>query len=142
MSTIGIVNGTAFGLYLGFSSNDLLGYATSCSISISHSPRKTTTSTSGGWQSRMVGDRDWEVSCDGLVSMELAGDKRNFAEIFQNYIQNRITVQIRFKTSVTGDYYYQGMAIVTGLTLDAPNEESTTYSISCVAAGPLEQLTV
>lgn len=140
MPTTGIVNGTAFGVYLG-NSSDLIGFATSCSCSVTHSPRNTTTSISGGYTSRMAGTLDWEVGCESFVSM-LNVDDTAFHELFIGYLDTRTTLLVKFKTTTSGDQYFRGYAIMTSLSMEAPNEQSTTMSVTFAAAGPLEVYTV
>lgn len=144
MSTPGILNGSNISVYvMAGASMKLVGYSTSCSISISHETRSTTNSTSGGWNTRMAGNRDWEVSVDGLVSMEDNPSGTTFSiqwfNMYQSYIEDRDQFVLRFGNGVNGDYYYQGNAYMTGLEMNGSNEESTTYSMSFVAAGPLSQ---
>lgn len=140
MATTGIVNGTAFGVYVG-SSNSLIAFATSCSVSITHSPRNTTNNNSGGYTSRMAGTIDWEISCDSLVAMTTA-TATAFYQMFSTYLDTREVLYIKFKTTVSGDKYFVGYAVMTSLSIDAPNQESSTMSCSFVAAGPLTLSTV
>tara|TARA_R110000824_G_scaffold366935_1_gene556050 strand:+ start:654 stop:1076 length:423 start_codon:yes stop_codon:yes gene_type:complete len=140
MATTGIVNGTAFGVYIG-SSNNLIAFGTSCSISINHSPRNTTTSNSGAYTSRMAGTIDWDASCDSLIAMSTSSATA-FYQMFATYLDTRQVLSIKFKTTVSGDKYFEGLAIMTGLSMDAPNEESATMSVSFAAAGPLSLGTV
>lgn len=119
-----------------------VGYSTSCSLSISHDTRPTTNSTSGGWQTRMAGDRDWEVSVDAFVSMQVNSNNPtnlNFYSMYTAYIENRMTFVLKFGNTTTNDYYYEGNALLTSMEISASNEESTTYTMSFVAAGPLTQ---
>ena len=130
MATTGIVNGTAFGVYIG-SSNNLIAFGTSCSIS----------SNSGAYTSRMAGTIDWDASCDSLIAMSTSSATA-FYQMFATYLDTRQVLSIKFKTTVSGDKYFEGLAIMTGLSMDAPNEESATMSVSFAAAGPLSLGTV
>ena len=133
MASTGIINGTKFGVYIG-SGPTLIGYGTSCSISISHSPRNTTNSTSGGYTTRMAGTIDWEVSCDALVSMD--GSKKYY-QMFVSYLDTREVLSVTFKSTTSGDKAFTGYAVMTGLSMDAPNEENATMSVSFAGSGPL-----
>jgi len=135
MPTTGIVNGTSFGVYIG-NSNSLIAFGTSCALSITHNPRNTTTAVSGGYTSRMAGTLDWDVSCDAMVAMSTASATA-FYQMFSTYLDTRVVMSIRFKTAVSGDKYFQGNAIMTSMSMEAPNEQSTTMSVSFAAAGPL-----
>lgn len=144
MATTSIINGTNLLVYVVQGSQLLcVGYSTSCSISISHNPRSTTNSTSGGWQSRMAGDRDWELSVDAFVAMEAdpsAVTNLNFYHFFSTYITGRNSMILRFGNEIADDYYYEGEAFLTSIELTGSNEESGTYAMTFVAAGPLLQL--
>lgn len=140
MATTGIVNGTAFGVYVG-TGNNLIAFGTSCSVSISHSPRNTTNSNSGGYTSRMAGTLDWEVSCDAMVAMSTPSTTA-FYQLFSTYLDTRQVLYIKFKTTESGDKYFVGYAVMTSLSIDAPNQESSTMSVSFAAAGPLSLGTV
>jgi len=140
MPTTGIVNGTSFGVYVGNSTN-LIGFGTSCSLSITHSPRNNTTAVSGGYTSRMAGTLDWEVSCDAMVAMTTSSSTE-FYQLFSDYLNTRSVLYVRFKTTVSGDKYFTGYAVMTSMSIEAPNEQSTTMSVSFAAAGPLQTATV
>jgi predicted secreted protein len=144
MSTPGILNGSNISVYGLFGGNmKIVGYSTSCSISISHETRSTTNSTSGGWNTRMAGNRDWEVAVDGLVSMQDnpsgTANYMQWFDLYDSYIKDRAQLLLRFGNQVNGDYYYQGYAYMTGLEISGSNEETTSFSCSFVAAGPLVQ---
>lgn len=145
MATTGIINGTKFAVYVWHGTYQLIGYATSCSISISQETRNTTTQATGMWNTRTIGSKDWEVTCDGLVAMSgSAGLLWN--DIFDNYLNDVNSAsyvpvfQLRFITDgggTIGDDFLYGTAILSSLSLDAPQEQSTTMSVSFIAAGPL-----
>lgn len=143
MATPGIINGTNLMVYVVQGANiRAMGYSTSCTLSVSHDTRSTTNSVSGGWQSRMAGDRDWEVSVDAFVSMvgnPTNPTNQNFYSLYTAYIENRIMFLLKFGNAISGDYYYEGDAFMSSFEISAANEESTTYSMSFVAAGPLTQ---
>lgn len=143
MPTNGILNGTKLMVYdMSFGYAMGVGYSTSCSISISHETRSTTNSTSGGWNSRMPGNRDWEVSVDAMVSMQDGGvvTNANFYTFYNTYIHTRNKLLLRFSTEVSSDKYYEGYAYLTGMEINGSNEETATYSMSFIAAGPLDFL--
>jgi predicted secreted protein len=143
MATSGIINGTKFGIYQG---STLIAYATSGSLSINHSARETSNKESDGWKEIMEGQRDWEISCEGMVAFltlaagAVGGDTVD--ELFTAYIATRTPLTISFESSETGDYKWSGSAYLVSLSLDAPNEESSTYSASFTGTSVLTQATV
>ena len=147
MASNGIINGTKFGVYDNSSgSSVLIAYATSGSISINHSARETSNKESGGWKEVMEGQRDWEVSVEGMVAfLDLDGNPVSGStvdELFTQYIATRNTYTISFESSVTGDKKWSGKAYMSSISMDAPNEESTTYSCSFTGTSTLTQATV
>jgi TP901-1 family phage major tail protein len=146
MATNGIINGTKFGIYDNSSGSPVLvAFATSGSISINHSARETSNKESGGWKEVMEGQRDWEISVEGMVAFKtLAGAAvagSTMDEIFTAYITTRGTFLISFESSESGDKKYSGYAYLASISMDAPNEESTTYSCSFTGTSTLTQAT-
>lgn len=134
MPSVGKVNGTQFGVFIN---NTLIAFSTSCSINISQETMNVTTANTGNWNSRTVSRRDWEVSCSALMSFDSSVTNRKFFDLYSNYIATQTLFTLKFKTNVSGDKFFTGEAILTELSLDAPNEETATFSASFVAAGPL-----
>ena len=143
MASNGIINGTKFGIY---DDAKLVAYATSGSISINHSARETSNKEDGGWKTIMEGQRDWEISVEGMVAfVDLSGGAiagSTIDEIFTNYITTRGTFTISFESSESGDKKWSGAGYISSISLDAPNEESTTYSCSFTGTAALTQATV
>jgi predicted secreted protein len=144
MPTTGIINGTQFGVYVNDGSWKLIGFSTSCNISISQETRSTTTQATGLWNTRTIGSKDWEVSCDSLISMEDVAAKKQWYQIFESYLDESNaagyipTFQLRFMTDGnTGDKFLYGDAILSSLSIDAPQEQSSTMSVTFIAAGKL-----
>ena len=143
MATSGIINGTKFGVYNG---SVLIAYATSGSVSINHSARETSNKEDLGWKTIMEGQRDWEISCEGMVAFldldagAIAGTTMN--ELFTSNIATRTPLTISFESSETGDYKWSGSCYVSSISMDAPNEESTTYSCSFTGTAALTQASV
>tara|TARA_R100000742_G_C4279648_1_gene104982 strand:+ start:10609 stop:11037 length:429 start_codon:yes stop_codon:yes gene_type:complete len=141
MASPGKINGTA--LFVRMDSADI-GFSTSCSITITQETLNTTDASTGNWNSRIPGRRDWEISCDALVAMGGAGTTggMKFYQIFSSYMAYQQVLQLQFRTSVSGDKYFTGNAIVSELSIDAPMEETATFTVSFAAAGPLSLATL
>jgi len=143
MATNGVINGTKFGVY---AAGTKIGFATSASLSINHNLRDTSTKDSGGWREQLEGQRDFEVSVEGMVIfVNLDGTAitdLTMDELYSSYIASRTVFTIQFSTEVTGDYKWSGQAFMTSLSMDAPNEDSSTWSASFSGTGALTQATV
>ena len=88
MATAGVINGTLFGVY---AAGTQVAYATSASISMNHNLRDTSTKDSLGWRDQLEGQRDWEVSVEGMLIFEDGGAIANLTmdELYTNYIATR-----------------------------------------------------
>ncbi len=143
MATSGIINGTEFGVYDG---STLIAYSTSGSVSINHSLRDISNKDSSGWKEQLEGQRDWEVSCEGMVAfLTAAGGAvggKTMDEMFTSYLATRTELTVMFSTEVSGDYKYSGSAWLTSMSMDSPNEDNTTYSLSFSGTGALTQAAV
>jgi predicted secreted protein len=143
MATDGVINGTKFGVYVA---GTKVAYATSASISMNHNLRDTSTKDSGGWRDQLEGQRDWEVSVEGmLIFTNLDGTAvtgLTADELYSTYIYARTQFELKFSTEVTGDIKWTGQAFLTSLSADTPNEDSSTWSGSFSGTGELVQATV
>jgi len=152
MASNGIINGTKFGVYAG---STLVAFATSGSISINHSARETSNKDSLGWKEVMEGQRDWEISVEGMVAFKaldgtavggLTPDELYTTGIYDStastFPYGRDELTIAFESSETGDKKWSGKAYMASLSMDAPNEESTTFSASFVGTSILTMATV
>jgi len=123
-----------------------VGFATSASLSINHNLRDTSTKDSGGWREQLEGQRDFEVSVEGMVIFTALGGGAiadlTMDELYATYIATRTVFTIMFSTEVTGDYKWSGQAFMTSLSADAPNEDSSSWSASFSGTGALTQAAV
>tara|TARA_Y100001973_G_C5170416_1_gene318693 strand:+ start:53 stop:481 length:429 start_codon:yes stop_codon:yes gene_type:complete len=142
MATTGVINGTKFAVYAG---GTKIAYATSASISMNHNLRDTSTKDSSGWRDQLEGQRDWEVSVEGMLIFEESGGAiagLTMDELYTSYIATRTVFELKFSTEVSGDYKWTGNAFLTSLSADTPNEDSSTWSASFSGTGALTQATV
>ena len=59
-----------------------------------------------------------------------------------SYLATRTELTVMFSTEVSGDYKYSGSAWLTSMSMDSPNEDNTTYSLSFSGTGALTQAAV
>jgi len=136
----GIFNGTDFKVYLLDTTDKPIAHATSCEISITHSPREATTKDSGGDTDRLPGKRDWSVSVEALHANTETG-KQGFAEIF-TALKAGSELTITFGNANAGDTEYSGNVYVTDCSLNAGVEENMTMSASFSGSGALAAATI
>tara|TARA_R110000765_G_scaffold60092_1_gene116285 strand:+ start:37 stop:477 length:441 start_codon:yes stop_codon:yes gene_type:complete len=142
MSKLGQLNGTELGVYIG---GVLVAYSTSATLNVNHSPRSTSNKEDGGWETAMEGYRTWDVSCDALYAwVDPAGtaiSNKTLSDLFTAYITTRASFDLTFgvTSAASDDVKYTGTAWLTSASLSAPNEDTSTFSVSFQGSGELEQ---
>lgn len=134
MPTTGIVNGTDLRIYVD---GEVVGHATSCSISLSMETRDILTKDLvGGYTTAKPGRRSWSGSTEGLLAYDAPGQKvSDLVTLFNNGTE----IIVRFTTDETGDTYWEGTALPTSIELGGPVEDNSTYSVSFTGVGNLTQ---
>jgi len=123
------------------SSYDIIGRATSASLSVSMETRDITTKDSAGWQENLEGLKNWSLSGDGLVTYSISGDYETPDELF-TILNNRTAIDVKFGSMTTGEIDYSGKAYLVSYEQEAGVEENVTYSFSITGTGVLTQASV
>jgi TP901-1 family phage major tail protein len=122
-------------------SYDIIGRATSASLSVSMETRDTTTKDSAGWQENLEGLKNWSLSGDGLVTYSITGDYDTPDELF-TLLNNRTLVKVKFGSATSGEIDYTGDAYLVSYEQEAGVEENVTYSFGFTGTGVLTQASV
>jgi len=122
-------------------SYDIIGRATSASLSVSMETRDTTTKDSAGWQENLEGLKSWSLSGDGLVTYSITGDYDTPDELF-TLLSNRTLVKVKFGSATSGEIDYTGDAYLVSYEQEAGVEENVTYSFGFTGTGVLTQASV
>ena len=122
-------------------SYDIIGRATSASLSVSMETRDTTTKDSAGWQENLEGLKSWSLSGDGLVTYSITGDYDTPDDLF-TLLSNRTLVKVKFGSETSGEIDYTGDAYLVSYEQEAGVEENVTYSFSFTGTGTLTQASV
>jgi len=120
---------------------DIIGRATSASLSVSMETRETTTKDSAGWQENLEGLKSWSLSGDGLVTYSISGDYDTPDDLF-TILSNRTLVKVKFGSATSGEIDYTGDAYLASYEQEAGVEENVTYSFSFTGTGTLTQASV
>jgi len=123
------------------STYDIIGRATSASLSVSMETRDTTTKDSAGWQENLEGLKNWSLSGDGLVTYSISGEYETPDELF-TILNNRTAIDVKFGSMTTGEIDYSGKAYLVSYEQEAGVEENVTYSFSITGTGVLTQASV
>ena len=122
-------------------SYDIIGRATSASLSVSMETRDTTNKDSAGWQENLEGLKSWSLSGDGLVTYSISGDYDTPDDLF-TLLSNRTLVKVKFGSATTGEIDYTGDAYLVSYEQEAGVEENVTYSFGFTGTGVLTQASV
>ena len=122
-------------------SYDIIGRATSASLSVSMETRSTTTKDSAGWDENLEGLKSWSLSGDGLVTYSITGDYDTPDELF-TLLNNRTLVKVKFGSATRGEIDYTGDAYLVSYEQEAGVEENVTYSFGFTGTGVLTQASV
>jgi TP901-1 family phage major tail protein len=120
---------------------DIIGRATSASLSVSMETRDTTTKDSSGWQENLEGLKSWSLSGDGLVTYSISGDYDTPDDLF-TLLSNRTLVKVKFGSATSGEIDYTGDAYLVSYEQEAGVEENVTYSFGFTGTGVLTQASV
>ncbi len=123
------------------SSYDIIGRATSASLSVSMETRSTTTKDSAGWDENLEGLKNWSLSGDGLVTYSISGDYDTPDDLF-TLLSNRTKVKVKFGSATSGEIDYTGDAYLVSYEQEAGVEENVTYSFGFTGTGVLTQAAV
>jgi len=144
MASTSIMNSTDVVIQISEDSGtsyDIIGRATSASLSVSMETRETTTKDSAGWQENLEGLKSWSLSGDGLVTYSITGDYDTPDDLF-TLLNNRTLVKVKFGSATSGEIDYTGDAYLVSYEQEAGVEENVTYSFSFTGTGALTQASV
>ena len=97
----------------------------------------TSKDTQGGWKSYIAGAKEWSIDSDGLFIADDASQKQ-LSEAFENSTPLCVkVVNVKAKKGM-----YGGLAIVTDFPVEAPYDDSVTYTITLTGMGALVDLAV
>ena len=120
---------------------DIIGRATSASLSVSMETRDVTSKDSAGWQENLEGLKSWSLSGDGLVTYSISGDYDTPDDLF-TLLSNRTLVKVKFGSATSGEIDYTGDAYLVSYEQEAGVEENVTYSFGFTGTGVLTQASV
>ena len=145
MATTSVFNGTSLVVLIG---SEVIGYATSCSLSLAIDAPDASTKQSLGWADEIGGQRSWSLTTDGLATV-VPGTVATYvttAELNALAIA-RTAVTVKFTTvdnstvggitPVSGDVIYSGSAFIESVDMTADMENPVTYSVSFKGTGVL-----
>ena len=145
MATTSVFNGTSLVVLIG---TEVIGYATSCSLSLAIDTPDASTKQSLGWADEIGGQRSWSLTTDGLATV-VPGSVASYISTTElnNLAITRAAVTVKFTTvdnstvggvtPVSGDTIYSGSAFIESVDMTSDMENPVTYSVSFKGTGPL-----
>ena len=145
MATTSVFNGTSLVVLIG---TEVIGFATSCSLSLAIDAPDASTKQSLGWADEIGGQRSWSLTTDGLatvvpgtVATHVTTAELNALAIARTAVQVKFTTvdnsTVGGVTPVSGDVIYSGSAFIESVDMTADMENPVTYSVSFKGTGPL-----
>ena len=131
MATAGKINGHNLLVYVGATA---ISHSTTCSVSLSTGEVNVTSKDSLKWASFLPGAREWTVECSGMVALDATYGVEELIALKQT----QATSTVKFATSDSDDRFFSGTAILTALTMDAPDESPATFSATFEGTGKLK----
>lgn len=107
-----------------------IGSQRDATLTISGKEIDVSDKTTGGWDTFMVGNRSWEVTCESI-----ALDTDTAFTALETAMANGTTVAVVFDHG-TGSTY-SGDAVVTSLQLTGPKDDVSTASVTLKGASAL-----
>lgn len=135
MASTGINNGTLVGLY---KDGTLITHLTSNSISFSMATRDATSKDSGGNEYVLEALKSAEMACEGYIAEDAAV---SFEDLYDEY-DARTAFTALISSEVSGDISYSASVYITSLEMNAPLEDSMTFSCSLKVTGPITKAAV
>lgn len=112
-----------------------IGGQTGASINRNADTIEVTNKVSDGYREYVGGWKDWSIDCDAFVTL---GDEGQ--TILEQYFAEgkaiEVSVRIGDDANVKG-ITYKGMALITSLSTDLPQDDAVTYSLSLQGTGAL-----
>lgn len=120
---------------------DTIGKCTSVSLSVTRDTRDVTTKDSSAWREVLPGVKSWSMSGEGLVTYNTETDVDKPNDLF-TLLSNGTQVRLKFGSTTTDEYDYEGDAYLTAYEQDAGTEDNNTFSFTFEGDGSLTQAVV
>lgn len=107
---------------------DDIAFAVSTTLNVNANLLDASVKQTAGWLTQCAAQRSWDISAEHLVSLDPTGSDANTSYLFE-MMEVGQPVTFEFDETVSGQKF-SGAGIVSSLSINAPNEELSTLSIS------------
>lgn len=150
-----VINGTSFQIFIpteDVSTDDAstvwlpVAASKSCTLNVNADTPDASTKGSAGWAEFDEGQKNWDVSFDGLVdfadSTALAsGTSANFSDLY-TYLDGRNTIKVAIGVEGTDEEYFYGDAFVNSISATADLEQPVSFSGTAQGTGALTKASI
>ena len=127
--------------------NEVIALQKGAKLNRSADTIENTTKSSAGWKEYEASFKSWSVDCNGLYTLPTASGNASFRTLEDAFLNgDHLTVEFVLADDTelaTGDTSgYTGEVIITDFPLDAPQDDSVTFSVSLLGTGALSEINV
>ena len=112
-----------------------IAFAISTTLNLNANLLDASVKQSAGWISQKAAQRSWDISAEHLVSLDQTGSDANLSYVFE-MLEVGEPIAFEFEDQISNEKF-AGNGIVSSLSVNAPNEELSTMSITISGAGAL-----
>lgn len=112
-----------------------IAFATSTTLNLNANLLDASVKQSAGWVKQCASQRSWDIAAEHLVSLDQTGSDANLSYLFE-MMEVGEAIAFEFEDTTSGQKF-AGNGIVSSLSVNAPNEELSTLSISINGTGNL-----
>lgn len=134
MASTGVINGTNLRLFVG---STPIGYATSCTLSLSRELRETIhkDNPGSGWVESEVGQKSGTCTIEALYNEDGTSSNNEVPTTLADALNDGTKLSATVETGVSGDHIYSFSAYCTEYEVTAAVEENATYSATLTITG-------
>lgn len=136
MATTGKGTGNSLLIYTSTDNGvtwDVIAHSTDHTLEVSSDTLDTNTKDSAGWVEKIASLKSFTLSGEALHTFDAT---HGYDELFAIWTAGD-SVKVKFSTEETGDTYWSGSAILTSLSLNAPQDDLRTMSYTLEGTGAL-----
>ena len=116
--------------YFNGTSNIPFAASTNCSFEVSVDQTNVTSATSAWFKEFKPDTASWSLTCDGLITL----NDWDYKDMLDTQL-SRAAIVVRFAVGTSTTYTIQGTANIQSVSIAAPVEGISTYSISLQGTG-------
>jgi len=116
--------------YFNGTTNIPFAASTNCSFEVSVDQANVTSATSAWFKEFKVDTASWTINCDGLITL----NDWDYRDMLDTQL-SRSPIVVRFAVGTSTTYTIQGTANIQSVSIAAPVEGVSTYSISLQGTG-------